>query len=520
MATTKNKQNPLIETMEIEDISGGWNKNAYLDGKGTYDSAIGINPSYALNMQTKSSGVICPVAHTQFSSTNVTGFPLWLLTDVKDNYLYAYMSDGKYVRYSSTYTGETLIGTPTSGAGNGAAYYNNCMYLATPTDISGYMYLNGTPTLVNNLWTGSFLGSQTALANTTYPTLIKQQIPNHPMYVHVDNTLYVGDVNANGQGQIHRVKTTTTTVQGDTNNSSAYGALLLPFGFYPTAITGYGNDLVIAAIRTSSSILDQGESALFLWDTTSVSFYDQISLPDPLTTALLNVNGVVWIWGGNAVNGVRVSIYSGSDTITEEVYLQEGTPPFQGAVACLGNQVSWGAWTTYPTTSASVFSFDGALHNTAVSTSNGTNQNVTAIKFAQQSSEVMPQLVMGWGNDSGYGIDALSSTKAYKAVWRSDMININRSFKINRIRFGLGDVIQAGVQIQPNVYFDDQSVQIQLDPVNTTYFQGRYVIYKVEDFGGVSAQNNFMLEFQIGGTYFMPILLPIEIEYEMFADET
>ena len=259
---------------------------------------------------------------------------------------------------------------------------------------------------------------------------------------------------------------------------------------------------------------------MFLWDTTSVSFYDQISLPDPLTTALLNVNGVVWIWGGNAVNGVRVSIYSGSDTITEEVYLQEGTPPFQGAVACLGNQVSWGAWTTYPTTSASVFSFDGALHNTAVSTSNGTNQNVTAIKFAQQSSEVMPQLVMGWGNDSGYGIDALSSTKAYKAVWRSDMININRSFKINRIRFGLGDVIQAGVQIQPNVYFDDQSVQIQLDPVNTTYFQGRYVIYKVEDFGGVSAQNNFMLEFQIGGTYFMPILLPIEIEYELFADET
>ena len=514
------KKGSNLQSIEIDNIEGGWNNQQYLDGKGQYDSSIGVNPDFALISQTKASGVICPVSYSKFSGSNITGFPLWLITDIKDNKIYAYASDGKFVSYSSSYTTETLIGTPTSGAGNGAAYYNNYLYLATPTDISRYGNLDGSPTGTNNWWTGILA----ALANTTYPSLRNTPIPNHPMHVHVDNTLYVGDVNSAGQGQIHRLKTSKGTVQGDTNNVSAYGALLLPFGVYPTDIESYGNDLAIVGIRTTNALLNQGESYLFLWDTTSLSFYNMVKLPDALTTAILNINGVLYIWGGNSVNGVRLSTYSGGNSVTTVCYLQEGTPPFAGAVDALGNQAVWGGWTTYPANSASVFSYDGVLHNIATSTSTGTTQTITALKFAQQSSETKPEMILGWKDDGAQGIDALSSTlgvtKSYSSVFRTETINVNQTFILNKIRIGLGDTIQTGVSIAVNVYLDDQSTVIQLDPINPTNFQGRYAIYKETDFQGINAQNNFMLEFVFGGSYFCPVLLPIYIDYEIYQDES
>lgn len=392
----------IKSTITIDSIDGGWTDAQYVASQSTYDSSVAIDPDFAIGSQIKTSGAIIPVVYEKFSSTNVSGYPKWLITDIKDELLYAYMSDGKFVSYSNTLGSETLVGTPTSGAGNGAAYYNNYIYLATPTDISRYGPISNSPSLANTVWTSTW--SLTALTNTTYPSLRGTPIPNHPMHLHVDNYLYVGDVVA-GQGVIHKIKTKKTTYEGDTNDGSAFNSLDLPFGYYPTDIESYGTDVAIIAIKTSSTVLNQGKSMLFLWDGTSDSYYRATPLPDPLATAMLNHNGILYIWTGNAVNGVRLSHYIGGDSVKEDVYLEEGTPPFAGAVDALGNRIAWGAWMTYPTDCASVFSYGSkkenittSLHNVARATSTGTTPLITALKYVQQSSNVQPKVIIGWGD--------------------------------------------------------------------------------------------------------------------------
>ena len=509
----------------FESILGGWSQTQYQGKKDTYQSSIAIDPDFPIGTDVRTSGMICPTVYEKFSSTNVTGFPKWILSNIKDEYIYTYMSDGKFVSYDNTLASETLIGTPTSGAGNGGAYYNNYIYLATPTDVSRYGPLSSSPTLVNNAWTGSTLGSLTALTNTTYPSLRGTPIPNHPMHVHVDNCLYVGDV-SNGQGIINKINTKKTTYEGDTNDGSAYNALDLPFGYWPTDIESYGTDLVILAIQTSSVVLNQGRAALFFWDCVSDSFYRVVKIPDPIGTALLNNNGILYIFSGNAVNGVRISYYSGGDSIKDSVYLEEGTPPFAGAVDDLGNRIVFGGWTTQPTASASVFAYGSkkadlpeTLHNIVKTSSTGAIGTVTAVKFVQQSSNVKPQVIAGWGDASTYGIDKLSTSGTYASVWRSNVISVGMSFDIQEIRIPLGATLASGMTIVPKVYLDDGSTVKTMTTINSTNFDGRYAIFKRPEINDYSGSNNFYIELTFQGTTYCPVLLPLKIEIDIHQDE-
>ena len=197
------------KTITISNILDGFSQTKYLSSEGSFDSSIGIDPDYPLtSSDTKTSGVIVPTQYADFSSTGLSVAAMWLITNPKDTNLYIYATDGELISYSSALTSgsETVIGTPTSGAGNGAVYYNNFLYLMTPTDVSRYGPLDGTPALTNTVWTGSTLGSQRALVNTTYPTLRSVAIPNHSGHVHGDNALYFGDFVA-GKGVIHKIKT-------------------------------------------------------------------------------------------------------------------------------------------------------------------------------------------------------------------------------------------------------------------------------------------------------------------------
>ena len=76
----------------------------------------------------------------------------------------------------------TTIGTVTGNVANGAEIYNDYLYITTGTDVSRYGPLSGSPALTNSVWTGATLGSQTALTNTTYPTINGAPIPKHWMY--------------------------------------------------------------------------------------------------------------------------------------------------------------------------------------------------------------------------------------------------------------------------------------------------------------------------------------------------
>ena len=321
MATAKDSSKLLEQKFEIKSILGGFSDNQY-DGVNTdtYFNSVGIDPDFAITNYNKTSGAIIPISYQKFSTSNLTGYAKWLLTNPKNENLYSYCSDGKVISYSNVLGSEALVGTPTSGTGNGAAYYNNYLYFATPTDVACYGPLNGSPTLTQNFWTGTL--AKTALTNTTYPTLSTVQMPNHVMHAHGDNFLYFCDF-ANGQGLIHKIRTKKVTNEGDTDDQSAYGAFVLPFGFMPTAIESYDTDLIVTAIQTTSSSVNQGRSAVFLINPIQATFYKgPIYLTDPLATAIIANNGSTYVFSGNASvgGGLRVTRYDGGLLFTQEVY--------------------------------------------------------------------------------------------------------------------------------------------------------------------------------------------------------
>ena len=395
-----------LKSIIINSILGGQSATQYFpDDKNSYQSSIAIDPDMPIGSQVKASGCLVPTVYEEFSGVNITGYPKWLLTNIKNALLYAYASDGKVVSYSAALGSETLIGTPTSGAGNGAVYYNNYLYFVTPTDVSRYGPLDGTPALVNSVWTGATLGSQTALTNTTYPTIQGVQLPNHPMHYHGDLSVYMADV-VNGAGVLHRIKTTKTTAEGDTNDGSSYNALDLPKGWFITDIDSWGLDVAILAIQVSSSTLEQGKAALFIWDPTNTNtFYrGPIYLPDTLGTALMNVNGRLYIWSGNAVAGCRLSEYIGGDSISEIAFIEDGQPPMAGAVDSCGGRLVWPITTTVPEASVSILGYGSkndklkkVIHNIARTTSTGSSGICTALKAVQQGSSTQ-KLVLGWGD--------------------------------------------------------------------------------------------------------------------------
>jgi len=435
---------------------------------------------------------------------------------------------GLFFSYSSALSSETSVATPSSGQGNGLAYYNNYIYIATNINIDRYGPLNGTPAYVASVWTGATLGSQTALTNTIYGFQSSYSFPNHPMVVHGDSALYVCDY-INGQGKIHRVKTTKTTFEGDTNNSSLYGALTLPFGYLPTDIQSWGTDLVILAVQTTDTVINQGRAALFFWDASATTFYKgPLFLPDALGTALEILNGQLYIWTGNASGGVRLLKYIGGDSIQEILFQEEGTPPPPGATAVYGNRLYWGKSMTYPADVLGVFSYGSkteklpaGLHCVARPTNTSqTMPAITAILPAQQSSGSRNKVLIAWRDSVGYGIDKYSTTGTHNAVWRSELTKVGGKFNIVSIRIPLGTAVAANMSIIPKVLIDDVSTTVTLSTISDTLSSGaRKVVYYGLELNECIGQDNFMLELNWGGTVALPVTAPIIIEYEIWDDE-
>lgn len=384
--------------------------------------------------------------------------------------------------------------------------------------------------LTDNVWKGATLGSLAALSNTKYPTFRSVDMPNHVGHVHGDGSLYFCDFK-DGQGLIHKINTKKGTFEGDTNGTvapSAYNALDLPFGFYPTDLVSYDTDLMIIGNYQTDTTTNQGRSAFVIWDTTSDSFTTgPIFFPDPIASACMNVNGTIYIWTGNAQNGVRISTYNGGVSVREIVFQEEGLPPFAGAVDALGNRIVWGGFQTYPSTGAVVWAYGSkssnlptGLHCVAKATSTGANPNITALKYVQQNSNITPKVVPAWRDDSGRGIDqySITATLAAKIRW---IFNIGVKFDVMRVSIPLAGAVAANTTITPTLYFDDLSSSKALTTINNTNYTGkRKVLYKGTDLENATGYNNMIFELAYTGTNPLAAALPIIITVDIKADET
>lgn len=530
----------------INSILGGNSPSRYYAAESQSLSTVGIDPDLPVSDAVgdkQSSGVLRPSGYAKFSSTVLNATPYWIITNPKDTLTYVVLSSGRIVSYSSSLGSETNVGTTSPGAGNGAAYYNNYIYVANTTNVSRYGPLDTSPTLTDSVWTGATLGSQTALANTTYPSIRGSgTMPNHVMHQHIDGKLYVCDFDnttstaaTRGRGLIHSISTTFSTTEGTGNNSSTYNALDLPLGFMPTALASYGTDLVIAAIQSSSSTVNQGQAALFFWDTVSSSFYNQVWLPDPLVTALLNNNGLLYVFSGpmstgtDVSNGYRVSVYIGGQSIRQIHFSDTGSPPLAGAVSGFGDRILWGTFEQIPTStgaspeyypvvmaknsknkeiSTGVF---GVINTSATATA--ADGLVTALKNVQQEGFSYPKFAVGWRNAGGVGADKQSTTYG-TAVWRSRFYQIGKPFTIRRIRFSVAAALTTNMTITPTVFLDDfsSSSTSNLTVVNSTNYAASE--RTVEFMPDIYGDHNFCLELRWSGTALLPVLLPITIEYD------
>ena len=539
-------------TVTIDSILGGISPNAYAGRKDQFHASIGIDPDRPIQTTgvTKTSGVLIPNSAGDFSSTVLSGYPVWFITTSGNSLLYVYASDGEFISYSA-FASETGLTTPTSGAGNGAAFYNNYIYLATPTNIARYGPIDNSPSLTQTVWTGVLFG-KTALGDPLYPTQRGVTIPNHPMHVHSDNKLYVGDFetadNANqGRGKIHWIKTNQGTDEGDTNDGTTENAFYLPYGYAPTDIESWGTDLVIAAIPMAVLTGDEvtikrGGAKLFFWDVVNAPTlpYKVIDLPDPLVTALLNHNGNLYIWSGtygtgiasDSVGGVRLSIFLGGYSIKQISFLEEGLPPIAGGVASAGNRIVWTGYTSYPEDAICMWGYgykDGnlpmALHNIAVGSATPAQTTWTATAVAsieQPSSGADPRWIMGWKDGAAsqdFGIDRINAgtNTAEPSVWRSLIYQVGRPFRINKISIPLGVAVAANMTLIPTVFVDDLSASTVGTTINSTNYNGdqRRIVQYPARYG----ENNFCLQLRWSGTAILPVNLPIIIEGETLKDE-
>lgn len=536
--------------LTIDGIEGGLSLTSYgPEQKNSYDGAFGIDPDFRSAISPKTGGAITPAAYAKFSSTELgtDSVPNWIITTPKDSsaYIYAYCTGGEFLRYTyaaPSFGSASALTEPTSGAGNGMAYYNNYIYLATPTDIARYGPLNNSPSLTQTVWTGATLGSQTALNNTTYPTFNNSgavlSVPNHAMHVHTDGFLYVCDVISTayattaleGKGVLHRISTSKTTDEGDTNNGSAYNVLELPFGWYPVAIESWGTDLAIIAMpgtSLSTITLSRGNSVLFLWDTFSSIPYKQITLPDPLATAIKNINGKLYIWSGNTTQGVRISQFTGGEGVEQIALLADSITPSQGNVGSYGDKAFFGGFVSYPapvlTQQACVYSIDSkisqlphsAIHVPAVTNQGSTNPIATSVAVLLMDNMTRPTPVFGFGDSSTTGILNYKTTNTQFAYFRKKW-EIGRPFSVRSVRIALDQAITSGVAVTPFLLVDNNSSEQSLSTANNTNNPGEKVLtWKRPEIASVG-QENLTLQITFTGTVAASVVFPVEVEIDVF----
>jgi hypothetical protein len=530
-------------TIRIESILGGHSPASHFASEDQFQKSLGIDPSLPVDDDSSgnssgtynASGLLRPVSCKNIGSTStINDSPFWIIDNPKNGIYYVYDFVGSVYTINTSLNAVTGLGDLNDGGtatGNGAAYYDNYVYFARNTTVARYGPLNGVPVFTDDYWVGTL--GKTALVNTTYPVdfLNANYYPNHIMHRHSDGKLYIADV-VDNKGTIHFISTTKTAVEGDTDSGSTYGKVQVGYGLWPVAMESYGSNLVIAFLEGTDGQLTKAKIAF--WDTTSqnVNQITWVEFPDPLVTALKNINGVLYVVSGNlGSQGFRITRYVGGYTFEDVYFSEDGIPPRAGAVEGEGNRLLFGSYVEKPTFGGSVYSI--GLQKSVLSKgvfsimrTSDPSANITSIKSIRsnqkQTGIAYSTLVVGWTTGSESGIDVVdgSTYGTAESVWWSQRYRVGRPFKIKKVRVPLTNDITSGVSIIPKVYIDDDQAghsPFTLKTIDFSSYPGAYqVVLKPENLTGF---NNFWLELTWDGTRLMTISLPIIIDCEYIQDE-
>jgi hypothetical protein len=528
--------------VKIDTILGGHSPTTHFSTASQFRASLGIDPAQPINdtdtaYSTIASGLIRPTASEKFSAATIESSPLWIKANPKNSLVYVYDAKGSMYSIDATMTTVTGLadgGTPGLSLGNGFEYYDNYMYGATNTDVMRYGPLDGVAEFTGSYWITTT--ATTGLVHTPYPTTFKNNImiPNHPMHRHSDGILYFGDV-VDGQGAIHTIQTSKTTVQGDTISGSAWSKMYFGYGLYPTSIESYGSELAIALIEGTSTGLLQTRAKIAFWDTVSSAFnkITWVEFPDSLITAMKNVNGVLYVVSGNyKTRGFRVTRFVGGYSFEEVYYSETGEPCLQGAIDAILNRVVFGSHTTVPETAGCVNAIglqknslsQTGMFNVMRATGSGTSTSVTAVGFVDATQMGFYVPILGWSTagdgstGSTYGLDKQGTTySAAPSVFWSSVFRIGSRFKVTKIHIPLAQAVATNMSITPKLYFDDGEASLTLEAISTTKFGGlRDAVIRPN---GATGYHNFWLSLSWeGGSALCTVGLPITIDIELIPD--
>ena len=524
--------------VKIESILGGISPMSDFASEGQCYDLFSVDPSLGLlsgvpSLYIKSSGLIVPTV-TSISSNvdSLASAGLWMVSNPKNSYIYVYDFVGSvYTNSGNILSGLGDLNDGGTSIGNGASYYDNYIYFSRSTTVARYGPLDGTPSFTDDYWVGTL--AKTALSNTTYPvvqsTYANINMPNHFLHRHSDGRLYIADVVGN-KGAIHYVQTTKTTVEGDTDNGSTYNALEFGYGLWPTAITSYGDSIVVALFEgISTNKFRQSNAKIAIWDTVSTSYNSitWLEFPDNLVTSIINVNGTLYFVSGDQTNeGFRLSKYLGGDTFQEVSFFGDGYLPLPGATLSIGESLLFGSYsrssalpTIYRKKLRANSISDGVFKlGAATSPSNGM---VTAIStYPDLNSTALGSLPAFCTADTntntykmGY-INVGSSTTEVYAVFTSEVFRVGSKFKITKISIPVSKSLPSTAGGSVRVYVDNFSSSYSVLSSISGYSGQKRIVIRPK---GCVGENNFVLQFTFTSSNYA-VGLPVIIEYEVIDE--
>ena len=538
------------QTITIDSILGGISPFTHFSAADQFRACLGINPSGARTdsltaTSTRGSGLLRPTPSQKLSGTTITDTPMWILGNPKIEKVFIYDHSGSvYTTIDTapfTLTALSDGGSMTGSKGDGAAYYDNYMYFAKETTVARYGPLNGTPGFDGDYWVTT-LGKAALTSDSGYPSHAQTGdfYPRHVLHRHSNGNLYIADV-INGEGVLHYISTTKTSVEGDTNNGSTYDKVGFGYGFYPTAICSFGDYLLIALMEANGQTGDvnsKTHAKIVLWDTTSqnINSISNDEFPDQFISGLLNVNGTVYIFSGNIDTfGIRVSRYVGGNSIEEVIFLEDGTPPYQGAVCNNDGQILFGSSCTTPTTAASVYSIglhkpsvtNGLFNIARVSNTSAITVSAVAAPVGRNFNITFPWI--GWttgttgGTNNGVDVPYISSYdySSSNQVWWSQEYRIGTPFKLRRIRIPLAQTLTSSMSIVPSIWIDDTG-QRTLTTINSANYGAstQLITLNIPPTSVPVGDHSFRIELKWTGSALCVVSLPITVEYELLDVET
>lgn len=538
------------QKIRIESILGGESGNANFSTEDQFRSSFGINPllpiydvlpiSPSYEYDGKPSGYLRPTPSVTLTTGTLSSTASICTIDGSPRGGKLYLNDSS----GSLYTFDPLTNQTTALSDGGSlsnssfgtvAYYDNYVYVTKNTTVARYGPLSGTAG-----FDGDYFGTTLGLSSLTQGSYPQNSngltFPFHILHRHSDGKLYITDV-VGGNGSLSRIGTTKTSVEGDTNNGSAFNIVNFGYGFYPTAIESYGDSLVVGLYEGPYEFAKNAKLAF--WDTVSqnINSITTVEFPDQFILSIKNINGTLFIISSNSygynftgIQTFRLSRYVGGSSV-ETIKTFLGEIPAQGSICSSDNKLFFGTF-SYQEDRASVIMYVPETNSTFAITGCENGRFISAIS-PLPNSQNGSKILTAWRDitiNNQTGLDSNNTEDAsatdYEAVHKkfwSQVSRIGYPFKITKIRLPVvsgetdTSTLLTGTNVEVSVWTDDR-VQNTVGTITETAFGTSERAIVLRPPTTITGNYNFWLEIKWNSSNNCVFALPIIIEYEPLDD--